>query len=216
MTDNTPILVADIGGTNARFSLADTDGKLIPECPKVVATADYDSLQDAANAYLETSTRPRPKLAAIAIAAFIAHDTIQMTNCPWTFKKSALATDLHVERVNILNDFEAIACALPVLNDTDLQQIGGSEIDITGNKVVIGPGTGVGVACLTPVGDGWKVITSEGGHISFAPVNDLEHDILRTVKKLYPRVSVERIISGQGLSTLYQAFQLFRENPHNN
>lgn len=211
MVDQSPILVADIGGTNARFALANLEPISVSQL-QILPTEDYDSLQDAVQAYLAGTKGPRPTLASIAIAGFVANDDVQMTNCPWAFKKSTLAAELGMWRVSVLNDFEAIACALPFLSTEELLQIGPGTIQPEGNKVVIGPGTGIGVAALAPVGEeGWKVIASEGGHIGFAPGDDLERQILRTVKHKYPRVSVERIISGQGFITLYQALASLRE-----
>lgn len=204
MSDHSPVLVADIGGTNARFGIASIGEKITVEQIEILATADYDSLQSAAQHYLSKTTGPRPAIGSVAIAGFVANEHVQMTNCPWSFKRSALASELEMERVSVLNDFEAIACALPFLQQSDLMQIGrGSHKN--GNKVVIGPGTGIGVAALTPVGLGWKVLASEGGHIGFSPADDLERQLLRAVKHKYARVSVERIISGQGFSNLHQA-----------
>ncbi len=210
MLNNPPILVADIGGTNARFALADVVPNIKVSQLEILATEDYDSLQEAALAYLANTTGPRPTTASIAIAGFVANDQVQMTNCPWSFRKSTLAAELDMERISVQNDFAAIACSLPFLTGDDLLQIGSGKIDQLGNKVVIGPGTGIGVAALAPVADGWKVLASEGGHVGFAPADDLERQILRTVKHKYPRVSVERIISGQGFSTLHQALATLR------
>jgi len=209
-TNSVPILVADIGGTNARFALASVAPKINVSQLQILATEDYASLQEAALAYLKTTIGPRPTIASIAIAGFVANDLVQMTNCPWSFRKSALANELGMEHVSVQNDFAAIACALPFLANDDLLQVGGKGADPLGSKVVIGPGTGIGVAALAPVGEGWKVLASEGGHVGFAPADDLERQILRTVKHKYPRVSVERIISGQGFATLHQALAALR------
>ncbi|MEX0300185.1 MAG: glucokinase [Kordiimonas sp.] len=210
MPSSAPILVADIGGTNARFALATVEPTISVSQLKILATEDFDNLQDAALAYLKSTSGPRPKVASIAIAGFVANDLVQMTNCTWSFRKSLLADELGMERISVQNDFAAIACSLPFLGSDDLLQIGRGDIDPLGNKVVIGPGTGIGVAALAPVADGWKVLASEGGHVGFAPADDLERQILRTVKHKYPRVSVERIISGQGFTTLHQALASLR------
>lgn len=212
MTVDAPILVADIGGTNARFAIARTGGRISLEQVQILATRDYDSLQAAALAYLGQTTGPRPTLASIAIAGPVVGDYIRMTNCPWAFSRESLTAALGMTRVILLNDFEAIASALPYLDADNLLNIGQVSADMQagGTKLVIGPGTGIGVAAITPVGDGWKVLTSEGGHVGFAPADDLERQILRTVKYKYPRVSVERVISGQGFSTLHQALAALR------
>ncbi len=212
MTMNAPILVADIGGTNARFAIARTGGRISLEQVKILATCDYDSLQAAGLAYLGQTTGPRPTLASIAIAGPVVGDYIRMTNCPWAFSRESLTAELGMTQVILLNDFEAIASALPYLDADNLLNIGQVSADMQagGTKLVIGPGTGIGVAAITPIGDGWKVLTSEGGHVGFAPADDLERQILRTVKYKYPRVSVERVISGQGFSTLHQALATLR------
>jgi len=211
MTYDSPILVGDIGGTNARFALAHWTGDGIKlHHVKILSTADYDSLQSAVTAYLADSQGPRPLRASIAVAGPVVADQVKMTNCPWSFKKSSLAHELSMDHVYVLNDFEAIACSLPFLKEDHLLKIGSGEIQSGGVKIVIGPGTGIGVAGLAPVGDGWKVLTSEGGHVGFAPADDLERQILRTVKYKYPRVSVERVISGSGFGTLHQALATLR------
>lgn len=208
------ILVADIGGTNARFALARGGNGITLEQIRILATGDYDSLRSAVAAYLGEAHGPRPSVASIAIAAPVVSDQVKMTNCPWAFRRSTLADDLAMDKVSVLNDFEAIASALPYIDSGNLLKIGPDsshgEMQEGGNKIVIGPGTGIGVAAITPIDEGWKVLTSEGGHVGFAPADDLERQILRTVKYKYPRVSVERVISGQGFSTLHQALATLR------
>jgi len=210
MSCDTSLLVADVGGTNARFALAEKREKISVSQVKILATGDYDSLSSAALAYLAQTSGPRPEVAAIAIAGPVVEDHVKMTNCPWSFTRSSLAADVGLSEVKLLNDFEAIACALPHIEPQELLKIGGGSIIEGGTKVVIGPGTGIGVAALAPVGPGWKILASEGGHVGFAPADDLERQILRTVKYKYPRVSVERVISGQGFSTLHQALATLR------
>lgn len=207
---DSPILVADIGGTNARFAIAHIGESISLSQLRIFPTDDYDSLPAAIAAYLAGNSDERPHVASIAIAGPVVADLVRMTNCPWSFRPSALANDLGMDQVSVLNDFEAIACALPYLEEDDLLKIGPGTIQDGGNKIVLGPGTGIGVAAITAVGSGWKVLTSEGGHVGFAPADDLERQILRTVKYKYPRVSVERVISGQGFTTLYQALASLR------
>ncbi len=216
MNNVPPILVADIGGTNARFALAypHDNQKITIDRLQILSTSDHDSLQSAVSAYLLRIEDICPEIAAIAVAGPVVGDRVRMTNCPWSFDRSSLAAELSMMRVTVLNDFEAIACALPYLEDDKLLRIGpkvgGCSEQMAGNRIVIGPGTGIGVAALISVGAGWKVLTSEGGHVGFAPADDLERQILRTVKYKYPRVSVERVISGQGFTTLHQALATLR------
>lgn len=210
MNHDTLILVADIGGTNARFAIAQGGDGITLEHIRILPTGDYDSLQSAVLAYLAETAGPRPDIASIAVAAPVVGDQVKMTNCPWIFRRSSLADELGMKQVSVLNDFEAIACSLPYIDSGKLLKIGSGEIQEGGNKIVIGPGTGIGVAAITPIGEGWKVLTSEGGHVGFAPADDLERQILKTIKYKYPRVSVERVISGQGFSTLHQALATLR------
>ncbi len=210
MNSDRLILVADIGGTNARFAMAHMADKIILTQLKILPTGDYDSLQSAALAYLGQSSGPRPTVAAIAIAGPVVGDQVRMTNCPWAFSISDLPGELNLKQVSVLNDFEAIACALPYLGDGDLLNIGSGRVQENGTKLVLGPGTGIGVAAITPIDAGWKVLTSEGGHVGFAPADHLERQILNTVKDKYPRVSVERMISGEGFATLHEALANLR------
>ena len=219
MDHETPVLVGDIGGTNARFALARRESNhqgIRLDQIKTFPTNDHDSLQSAALVYLNELTgkgariEPRPRMASIAVAGPVVSDQVSMTNCPWSFCRLSLADDLGMEQVAVLNDFEAIACALPYFRADTLHQIGAGTIQPRGNKLVLGPGTGIGIAALTAVADGWKVLTSEGGHVGFAPTDELEREVLSMVNRQYPRVSVERLISGQGFSTLYQAVAMIK------
>lgn len=207
MKTKSEILVADIGGTNARFALSCMAGDEITLREiMILKTCDYDSLQSAISAYLTKTNCTYPQRASIAIAAPIINDAVKMTNNHWSFSIKNLAQELKMEEVIVINDFEAMACSLPFLDPDELLQIGGGHQKEGGNKLVIGPGTGTGIAALTPINDDWKVLTSEGGHIAFAPVNELERQLLEVIREKHSRVSVERILSGAGLSALYQAF----------
>jgi len=205
MSASEPILVADIGGTNARFAIAYNDDPIRLENILVLATHDYASLQDAVETYLDKWAQDRPSKACLAVAGPVVEDEVHMTNCPWLFYQSKLANELKMDQVIVLNDFEAIACALPYLPDNQLRKIGGGAPKDNGNYVVVGPGTGIGVAGLTQVDNGWKVLGSEAGHIGFAPGDDFEQEILKVISRDYPRVSVERLLSGNGFCRIYNA-----------
>jgi len=205
------ILVADIGGTNARFALAHVGDEIRLENIQILATGEFEKLEDAVETFLSNMKGPRPQKAAIAVAGPIVEDRVKMTNCDWRFLQSGLAKSLSMKEVTVLNDFEAIACAIPYLDQRKILQIGPGKPDPEGNIVVVGPGTGIGVSALTPVGSGWKILTSEGGHVGFAPSNEVEQNLLRIISSEYPRVSVERLISGKGLGALYQALGTLNE-----
>lgn len=209
-------LVADIGGTNVRFALAyindDHDIKL--EKLSVLPTENWLYLEDAVADYLK-HVGARPKKAAIAFAGPVNKDEVSMTNGTWQFNQSELAPFMKMEEVKVLNDFCAKACSLPLLRDDQLRQIGGgSEMEERGNKIVVGPGTGIGVGALVSAGDKWKAVASEGGHIGFSPSGDLEKEIARVLNKEYHRISVEDLVSGRGLSNIYYALGLIKDK-HN-
>ncbi|HMW28801.1 MAG TPA: glucokinase [Plasticicumulans sp.] len=205
-SDRTPDLIADIGGTNARFALSDGPGST-PRAVQVLATSAYADLAGAADAYLRHAGGPRPQRAAVAIANPVTGDRVEMTNNAWRFSREATRTALGLERLELLNDFKALALSLPLLAGEALQQVGGT-VPVAGTAIgLIGPGTGLGVSGLLPDGHGgWRAIEGEGGHVSFSPADALELEILRWALARHPHVSVERLVSGAlGLPNLHQA-----------
>ena len=195
-------LVADIGGTNARFALTDPriEAPRLLE-PRVLATGEFASLADAATRYLAV-VGVMPARAAFAVASPVADDAIKLTNRAWSFSRSALQRELGLQRLVVLNDFGAIARAIPLLGAGDLEPIQGDPAEpLVGPVSVIGPGTGFGVALL--IGDavrGWEAIETEGGHAAFAPLDEEEHAIADWLDARYGRTSNERLLSGSGLA----------------
>lgn len=210
MDDSNTILVADIGGTNARFALARRGAGARPELDALrqVATSDYPSLKDAALAYLQARPGPRPRRAVFAVASAVTGDAIKITNNPWAFSIAQLAADLGVE-LQVINDFTAMALVLPVLAAADLQAIGtvAPRAVVDGRRcyAVVGPGTGLGVGGVIVEHGRSVVIQSEGGHVGFAPGTDYEIELLRVLLPRFGRVSAERLISGSGLVNLHDA-----------
>ena len=203
-------LLADVGGTNARFALqAGTNGAI--DRVQTLPCADHATLGDAIEHYLAQQTpSERPHLGAIAIANPIQGDRVQMTNHHWSFSISELRASLGLQQLELLNDFTALALALPHLPAADLRQVGGapgaSAADSTTALGLIGPGTGLGVSGLVPDGrGGWCPLQGEGGHVSLSAVNDKEQAVLALLWARYGHVSAERAVSGQGLSNLYAA-----------
>ena len=196
-------LVADIGGTNARFAVADL---LTLELVSVRSfpSADHASLADAIRFYLkdvgETITH-----AGIAVAAPLLEDKIQLTNAPWLFAQSTLAGEAGLEAVHLLNDFEALSLSLPHLTADELHQIGGAAPVAYAPKAVLGPGTGLGVAGLVWSGAGWVAVPGEGGHVTLGAEDERELALIERLRKGRERLSVERALSGPGLSDLHQA-----------
>jgi len=198
-----PFLLGDIGGTNARFAMAERDS--IGPIERT-HTADAPDFISAVDAYLA----PRGGRQAIAGAAFAVAGPVQdgrcvLTNNVWVVDQEALQRALGLPKVIVVNDFVALARSLPHLGQTDLVAVGGGGARAGGAAVVFGPGTGLGVACLVPGRDGEVVIASEGGHATLPAANDRQESIIRYLRSRQGHVSIERILSGNGLVALYQA-----------
>lgn len=202
MSTATPVLIADIGGTNARFALTDIDAPT-PTVAQIrkLPTADYASLQHAIEAYL-AEVGVQPTAAALAVASPVDGDEIRLTNRAWAFSRSELQAALGLQRLTVINDFGAIARAVPWLHPQDMVTLHGEPTaPMRGPISVLGPGTGLGVALLVgDEADGWDVVETEGGHVTFAPLGDEEHAIVRHLTALHGRVSTERVLSGRGLA----------------
>jgi glucokinase len=229
-------LVADIGGTNARFALTDLSlatatrqtslatatrqtslatatRQICIAAPtltheKSLPTAEFASLQHAAEHYLQ-SVQTRPTHAAFAVASPVSGDEIRLTNRAWSFSRSELQAALKLEQLQVLNDFGAVAHAIPALTPNDRITLhGDANATLAGPVSVIGPGTGLGVALLVAVDSqsategtqDWRVVETEGGHVSFAPQNDEEKVIERWLSARFGRTSNERILCGAGIS----------------
>ncbi len=198
-------LIGDIGGTHARFALVvGAAGR--PGKAQVLATDDYADLAGAVHDYLQRIGNPPVAEAAIAIANPIDGDRVAMTNGRWHFSIEATRRELGLARLLMLNDWEAMAFAAPAFSAEDLQQIGGGAPVATAPRVLIGPGTGLGVSSLVRSRSGeWVPVAGEGGHATLAPTSAREADILRIVWREHAHVSAERLISGMGLENLYRA-----------
>ena len=201
---DTPWLVGDIGATNARFGLVSPEGAILHS--STFACADFAEIGDAVEAYLEQrGPLPMPRVGALAIAAAITGDFIRMTNHPWNFSVAALRDRLGFERLIAINDFTAVALALPRLSATDRMQVGGSA-PVEGKPIaVLGPGSGLGASGLVPTESGWVALTAEGGHVTMPPANDRESAVLDLMRERFDHVSAERVLSGPGLVNLYNA-----------
>ncbi|MBD8527358.1 glucokinase [Pseudomarimonas arenosa] len=201
-----PGLVADIGGTNARFGLTDLarPGAEILY-PRSLPTADYASLQHAAQAYLAEIDQ-RPHCAALALASPVQGDEVRLTNRAWSFSQAELRAVLGLDFLRVLNDFGAVAAAVPHLSQPDRNTLhGDSQGGLQGPVSVLGPGTGLGVALLVGSDDHWQVVETEGGHVSFAPLGEEELCIDRWISARFGRTSNERLLCGQGLSYIHAA-----------
>ena len=204
-------LVADIGGTNARFAMADLETLEVGHLA-AFQREEHPSLADTAAAYLH-GLPVRPRLAALAIAAPVTEATIRFTNSPWSFSRRDLQAQLGLDALLLLNDFEALALSLPHLGRSQLHQIGGGAPLEGAAKAVLGPGTGLGVAGLAWSPAGWVALPGEGGHTSLAVETAEEFAILEGLREGKGRVSTERVLSGPGLADLYRVLAGLRGQP---
>ncbi len=203
-----PKLLADIGGTNARFALKLANGAIIAIAS--LRCDDYGSLSQAMQHYLCSVSAVAAgaidvEEAAIAIAADIRGDRVKMTNRDWQFSTDAMRKELGLQKLVLVNDFTAMALSIPRLNDIDTLRIGGGQANPQGAIGLVGPGTGFGVSALIPGNGKWSALVTEGGHVNFAPSNEREIQILQFAWREFSHVSVERLLSGIGLNIVYRA-----------
>jgi glucokinase len=202
-------LLADIGGTNARFALQQAGSSGFADI-EVLACSDYPAIEDAVRAYLARAAArglaaDGIKHAAIAIANPVEGDEVSMTNHCWRFSIGALKAELGLDTLLVVNDFAALAMSLPHLKGGQRERIGGG-IEQPGKPIgLIGPGTGLGVSGVVPCGGRWIALAGEGGHASFAPVTKQEMKILQALWEEYGHVSSERLLSGLGLELIHRA-----------
>jgi len=204
-----PRLVADVGGTHARFASQFEPGAPLVETGRY-ACADFPSLQDALRHHLGTRKLSMPAEAAIGIATAITGDAVRMTNNDWSFSIAQMKASLGLNRLLVINDFTALALALPALPREDLQAIGGGTAVAGGAMALLGAGTGLGVSGLLPSGTGYVPIAGEGGHVSLSTANAEEDAVLNVLRTRFGHVSAERVLSGPGIENLYKALAELR------
>ena len=194
------VLLGDIGATNARFALASKDvlGQV-----RTFEVAEYPQFEDVLTLFLDEVGLPVTD-AAIAVAGPVVQQHAKLTNQAWTIDAGELKTSFGLE-ARIINDFRAVALSLPLLKSGDLVTIGGGKVEEGAPKAVLGPGTGLGVACLAYSSTDPVVVTSEGGHATLAGTCDREDRIIQYLREKFGHASAERAISGSGLENLYQA-----------
>jgi len=202
-------LVGDIGGTNARFALTDLTmaDPAPPELisPRAYHCADFPQLEDAVEQYLKDVGGPRPDAATLAVAGPVANGAITFTNGGWTLSEAELKRR-GFAFARLINDFEAMALGSVALGPGDVVRIGPDVAGQPGRPVmVVGAGTGLGVAGLAYGEGGAVACATEGGHVSFAPADEVEIGVLRVLMHRFGRVSLERLLSGPGLQNLYAA-----------
>jgi len=198
-----PRLLADIGVTNAHFAL-----EMAPDwfaSIGVLPCADYSGLVEVTRAYLERVGKPQLRHAAVAIANPIEGDLVRMTNRHWQFSIEETRRVLGLETLLVVNDFTALAQALPYLDDGHRRQVGGGAPQANGVIGLIGPGSGLGVSGLISAEDRWITLGSEGGHASFSPTDERELYVLQYAWREFPHVSSERLVTNSGIELIYRA-----------
>ncbi|CAN7540333.1 glucokinase [Massilia sp. LjRoot122] len=199
-------LLADIGGTNARFALETGPSRF--EAIEVLSCQEHASLADAVRAYLAlpqvAGLGQGIRHAAIAIANPVTGDQVRMTNHHWAFSIEALRLECGFDTLVVVNDFTALARSLPHLGEHK-RQVGGGAPEPDAPLGLLGAGTGLGVSGLIPFGPAWAALRSEGGHVGFSPVNDTEIAILQYAWREFEHVSCERLLSGAGVELIYRA-----------
>lgn len=203
------IVAADIGGTHARFAIAEIDGGRVTALgePVTLRTADHASLQTAWEHFAGTLGRPLPRAAGIAIASPVTGEVIKFTNNPWIIRPALIDAQLGLDDHTLVNDFGAVGHAVAQLGPDHFRHLCGPDTPFAENGItsIVGPGTGLGVAHVLRRDGRYFVSETEGGHIDFAPLDTIEDAILARLRTRYRRVSAERIVSGPGLPEIHAA-----------
>ncbi|MFW2852753.1 glucokinase [Sphingomonas sp. TX0543] len=202
------VVAVDIGGTHARFAIAEVaDGRVrhLAE-PVTLKTADHASLQTAWQAFAAAQPRALPPAAALSIASPITGDMIRLTNNPWVIRPSLIPARLGAETYTVINDFGAVGHAVAQLPPDQFEHLCGPDepIAASGVTTVCGPGTGLGVAQVLRTTDRYHVLPTEGGHIDYAPLDGIEDALVKRLRHIFTRVSAERICAGPGIVAIYE------------
>jgi len=199
-----PILIGDVGGTNARFAVV-LDANSEPSEPSIVQTASFATIDDAIRSAILDKTPVKPRSAVLAIAGPVDGDEIALTNCPWIVRPKAMLAGLGLSDIVILNDFEAQALAVVALDKEHMEIIGGGAPEPNASRVVLGPGTGLGVAGLIHACGRWIPVPGEGGHMDIGPRTSRDLQVFPHIEPIEGRVSGEQILCGRGLVNTYRA-----------
>lgn len=213
-TQSTPcLLVGDIGGTNARFALADPNSPGFSR-EKTFQCRDYESAEVAINAYLTGIDAPQPGVICLAAAGPVIDGNVRFTNNNWSLDTGRLEAAFGGASVNLLNDFEAIAYSIPHLKEGDCVRVGSpTPADLTRPDFtvgIVGPGTGLGAAGLLQRNGQAFPIIGEGGHVGFAAETPLQMQLLEQLANMFERVCDERLVSGPGIVNIYGALGIIR------
>ena len=197
-----PYIVADIGGTNARFGIASEQGV---NDVQVFPCNAFESFENVFAAYFETLNNKSIKHAAIAIATHVSDDEVEFTNLPWAFSISRVAKKHGFEKFKVLNDLAASAISIPLLNENQTIKICNNNEVPMSSKALIAAGTGLGMSGLLPTGETWMPVAGEGGHMSLCATTKFEYELLKLLFLKHGYVSAEMVLSGRGLTNLHAA-----------
>lgn len=211
MASLTRVLAADVGGTNARLLLADSDGThYVPLRERHYVSAEWPDLCPILQDFFAAET-VLPHCACIAIAGPVTgtaeHQQAEVTNLPWVLDSRAIADALGIARVVLINDFAAVAYGIAALDEVDLARLQAGEPRPLAPRAILGAGTGLGQALLVHCGSHYEVLPTEGGHVDFAPQTEQQYELLRALQRAYGHVSYERLLSGAGLVFIYEFLQ---------
>lgn len=213
----TEVIAADIGGTHARFALAEVAGGRVVSLgePVTLKTDEYASLQTAWEAFANGLGRPAPRAAAIAVASPVGGEVIKFTNNPWVIRPALVGERLGADRFVLINDFAAVGHAVAQAAADDFIHLCGPDRGLPeeGVVTVCGPGTGLGVAQVYRAGGGYHVLPTEGGHVDYAPLDPIEDAFVRALRQDFTRVSAERIVAGPGILTIYRTLAQIERRP---
>ncbi|MEL7681719.1 glucokinase [Citromicrobium bathyomarinum] len=211
------LVAVDIGGTHARFAIATIaeDGAISLDEPETLHTADHVSFQTAWEDYRARKGGHLPDAVSLAIAGRTSGDAIRFTNNPWVIRPALIKEKLGASRYTLVNDFAAVAHAVAQAADDQFLRLAGPDQPLAaeGTLSVLGPGTGLGVAHLWRDSSGYRVQATEGGHVDFAPLDQIEDAILARLRKRHMRVSVERVVSGPGIVEIYATLAALEGKP---
>jgi glucokinase len=206
------IVTVDIGGTHARFAIAEVEGGRVVSLGEetTLHTKDHASFQTAWQDFERQQGGALPRAVAIAIAGPTRGEIIRFTNNPWIIRPALIGEKLNVDRYVLVNDFEAVGHAVAQADESYFERLAGPDEPLpgVGTITVIGPGTGLGVAHVWRDGNAYRVQATEGGHIDFAPLDSIEDAILARLRKRHRRVSVERIVSGPAIVDIYETLAM--------
>lgn len=211
------IVSIDIGGTHARFAVAQVADGRVEHLGDAVTmpTAEHASFQTAWEAFGTQLKRPLPDAVAIAIAAPVQGEVIKFTNNPWIIRPALIHEKLGVQHSILVNDFEAVGHAVAQAKGEHFLHLSGPDVPLpsSGTISIIGPGTGLGVAHIWRDDGDYHVVATEGGHVDFAPLDGIEDAILARLRARYRRVSAERVVSGPGLVDIYETLAAIEGRP---